>query len=723
MAFLKKGSISVDPPRCPMWRNTPIYWSGGDHRGSQATPPGGSLHWGPVRELALRGVGTAGYGLLTAFSPGMDPTEWLDTVEDFFLVNDVPSARQVASARLLMTEAVRRELFPPGSAWDISWQELRRRLLDTYDNNDKVAEVGRRSGKAKSELVSRFILDLTSKKLHRELRLREPATLTKVRQLTERLSEIEKEIKEERRRAVNDDATESVGLAKAVDGLARRLEKMETAQDRPFRVRSTRRPTECFQCGGLGQFRRDCPQLRTRTWPARALNNGHGDRRLLAMAELQAGNAPSVAVPLSIWHNSTGGGPLEAAGGSIRLGDGRRMRLCGQGTLPLQVGSWRGRIHVAVVESLVVPGILGTNFLDQYVKLIDWRAGEMTMTDDSKVRIVHKLAQATRPGIGCTWTTARPREVPGALVDGAECSAQSKRGLRSLLRRYGRVISCGEGDLGRTRLVQQRIETRGAQPVKFSPRRLPQAQRETVDRLIREMLQAGDGSPRFCVDYRRLNAVTRVDAQPIPRIDDVPRHAVRTLQRPGDALAIDGKSAEGADVENVLRLSRRHHCLWKDRRGAPRSLGRGAGPPTVSRAEDQAREVPTNAAECTLPGPRRNAARGWYRPREDSSRPKVAHAQMRVANPLHALTKKGEKWHWGPKEEEAFTRLKEAMVSPLSWATQISTSPSSLMWTPVKTPSEQCCPNKGGRTHPADRYNSNTLKLFHSLLCFKVFKG
>ncbi|XP_003371003.1 putative collagen triple helix repeat-containing domain protein, partial [Trichinella spiralis] len=92
------------------------------------------------------------------------------------------------------------------------------------------------------------------------------------------------------------------------------------------------------------------------------------------------------------------------------------------------------------------------------------------MTDGSWVRIIHEPATATRPGIGCAWNTASPREVPleetvgegpetdsgeleaceRALMDRAECSAQNRRALRNLLRRYGKVISCGEGDLGRT---------------------------------------------------------------------------------------------------------------------------------------------------------------------------------------------------------------------------------------------------------------------------------
>ena len=87
-------------------------------------------------------------------------------------------------------------------------------------------------------------------------------------------------------------------------------------------------------------------------------------------------------------------------------------------------------------------------------------------------------------------------------------------------------------------MVEHDIDTGDAKPIKQSPRRPPLAAREAEDEILEEMLATGviepstsswaspvslvkkDGTFRFWIDYRRVNAVSKKDAYPIPDIQD-----------------------------------------------------------------------------------------------------------------------------------------------------------------------------------------------------------
>ena len=120
---------------------------------------------------------------------------------------------------------------------------------------------------------------------------------------------------------------------------------------------------------------------------------------------------------------------------------------------------------------------------------------------------------------------------------GGQLSSEQLRELSMLLDKFEDMFQALPGH---TTLSKHRIITEEVAPVRLPPYRIPHALRENVHQELREMLDHGiieqstsnwafplvtvrkkDSSLRLCVDYRRLNSMSKADAYPMPRVDEL----------------------------------------------------------------------------------------------------------------------------------------------------------------------------------------------------------
>ena len=109
-----------------------------------------------------------------------------------------------------------------------------------------------------------------------------------------------------------------------------------------------------------------------------------------------------------------------------------------------------------------------------------------------------------------------------------------------LIKRHEDLFSSENGTLTHTDICEMDIDTENAPPIKQRPYRVPLAKRMIVDKEIDDMLEKQVIRPsksrwaspvlivpkknnenRFCIDYRKVNAVTKDQIAVLPRIHEI----------------------------------------------------------------------------------------------------------------------------------------------------------------------------------------------------------
>ena len=122
-------------------------------------------------------------------------------------------------------------------------------------------------------------------------------------------------------------------------------------------------------------------------------------------------------------------------------------------------------------------------------------------------------------------------------VYGEQLTKKQKEKVEQLIKKFPQVIQARNSV---TSQVRHRMNTTDQQPIRQRSYQIPPAIKRDIIKELQEMKDDGiieestsewasplvivkkkDGSNRICIDYRRLNAKTKFDAYPMPRIDDL----------------------------------------------------------------------------------------------------------------------------------------------------------------------------------------------------------
>ena len=172
-----------------------------------------------------------------------------------------------------------------------------------------------------------------------------------------------------------------------------------------------------------------------------------------------------------------------------------------------------------------------------WIAVHNHRPEPLQLHSGQNIGVLEVVTLTETPASASTTSSHPPKPCQPPIPE--RLSPLQQQQLNELFREFSDVFSRGEDDLGNTLLLEHAIETHGP-PLRQPYRRQNPAVRREEMAQVQQMLSSNvirpsnspwaspvvmvrkkDGSLRFCVDFRQLNAATVKDAHPLPRIDDL----------------------------------------------------------------------------------------------------------------------------------------------------------------------------------------------------------
>ena len=217
--------------------------------------------------------------------------------------------------------------------------------------------------------------------------------------------------------------------------------------------------------------------------------------------------------------------------------------------VPFEPCSRLGQGSLSAPESLLVPRQDGTvlipmqNFSESAVALSSGvELGSVVPVDvESQLPKFEQLEKCFTAAVSNNSSTdQKARLTPMLKVGDASLQGQEIAKVKELLLQAHDLFALDNCELGCSGVVKHSIDTEGHHPIKQPMRRTPFVQREQIAEMVQCMERQGivrssaspwsspvvlvpkkDGTTRFCIDYCRLNAITKKDVYPLPRVDDI----------------------------------------------------------------------------------------------------------------------------------------------------------------------------------------------------------